>query len=37
VGISKSNQKVLIYKTHIKTVNAKHYSFALRRKITDNQ
>jgi len=32
-----SNQKVLIYKTHIKTVIAKLYSYTLRSKITDQQ
>jgi len=36
-GYLKSNQKVLIYTTHIKTVNARLFSFTLRNKITDKQ
>jgi len=32
-----SNQKVLIYTTHIKKVTAKLYSFTQRSKITDKQ
>jgi len=32
-----SNQKVLIYTTHIKKVNAQVYSLTLRRKLADKQ
>jgi len=36
-GYLTSNQKVLIYTTHIKKVNAKHCSFTLRNELTDKQ
>jgi len=36
-GYLTSNQKVLIYTTHIKKVIAKLYSFTLRCKITDKK
>jgi len=36
-GYQTSNQKVLIYTTHIKNVNTVLYSITLRSKITDKQ
>jgi len=36
-GFLASNQKVLIYTTHIKKVIAKFYSFTLKSKITDKK